>query len=143
MASNTRTVLVVEQEPALRAAVAQALSTEGYRVLATGNGKDALRMAARHEAEIALAVTDIIVPGFDGAHLVELLTLDFPQIKVLYLDSKSASRTATERHLHAMWHATIIPLQEQRWVQALVSAVGDALRSGEDESDHVRLDRVA
>ena len=143
MASNTRTVLVVEQEPALRAAVAQALSTEGYRVLATGNGKDALRMAARHEAEIALVVTDIIVPGFDGAHLAELLTLDFPQMKVLYLDSKSASRTATERHLNAIRHATIIPLQERRWARALVSAVRDALRTGEDESDHVRLDRVA
>jgi len=75
MASNTRTVLVVEQEAVFRAVVTQVLATDGYRVLATGDGKDALRIAARHEDEVALLVTDIIVPGFDGGHLAELLTL--------------------------------------------------------------------
>ena len=86
MASHSHTVLVVEQEAALRAVVAQALATDGYRVLATGNGKGALRMAARHDDEVALVVTDMIVPGFDEGHLPELLSLDSPQIKVLYLD---------------------------------------------------------
>jgi DNA-binding NtrC family response regulator len=144
MASKTRTVLVVEQEAALRTVVAQALATDGYRVLATGNGKDALRIAARHEAEVALLVTDLIVTGFDGGHLAELLTLDSPQMKVLYLDSGSASRTDTGRHLHALaWDATIIPLHERGWARALVRAVRDALRTIQHQPDHAMLDRVA
>ena len=144
MASNTHTVLVVEQEAVFRAVVTQALATDGYRVLATGDGKDALRIAARHEDEVALLVTDIIVPGFDGGHLAELLTLGSPHLKVLYLDSGSASRTDTERHLHALaWNALIIPLHEQGWIRALVRAVRDALRTIEHQPDHAMLDRVA
>jgi len=140
MARNTRTVLVVEQEAALRALLLQALATDGYHVLATGDGKDAVRVGARHENEIAVLVTDVILPGFDGGHLAELLTLDSPQLKVLYLDSGSASRTDIERHSHALaWDTTIIPLREEDWARTLSRAVRDALRRIEDQPDHTVL----
>jgi DNA-binding NtrC family response regulator len=130
MANYSSTVFVVEPQAVLRAAVRKALVTNGYRVLATANGKDALRMAAWHDDEVTLLATDMIVPGFDGGHLAELLTLGSPQLKVLYLDSGRASRTDTERHLHGLaWDATIIPLHERGWARALVRAVRDALRT--------------
>ena len=70
---TSRTILLVEDEPHLRAAVAQVLGMSGYAVLAAGSGEEALRLAA-DRPEIAAIVTDIRLPDMYGrrlAHRVE------------------------------------------------------------------------
>jgi CheY-like chemotaxis protein len=78
------TILVVEDEPAVREYSASSLRELGYRVLAAGDGKAALRLLARDEA-IALLFTDVGLPGgMTGRQLVEAARARRPKLKVVY-----------------------------------------------------------
>lgn len=77
-------VLVVDDEPALRQAVAQALERSGYHVLIATNGSDALRVAA-DQGTLSLVVVDLLMPGMDGAELARRLRVDRPDLPVLFI----------------------------------------------------------
>jgi len=79
----TGTVLLAESERSLREMVGTRLAREGYRVVPVNGGEQALQVAARHEHEINLLMTDILLPRFYGWHLAELLKVDYPQLKVI------------------------------------------------------------
>src|ERR1700722_3032027 len=63
---GTETVLLVEDEDALRRAAAELLSLRGYRVLQAKDGLDALSVAKSHASTIHLAVTDVLMPHLSG-----------------------------------------------------------------------------
>jgi len=65
------TILLVEDETALRTLAAQALRKLGYEVLEASNGLEALIAADRHPAEIHVVVTDIVMPRMGGPELVD------------------------------------------------------------------------
>ncbi len=78
------TILVVEDEPAVREHSVASLRDLGYRVLAAGDGHAALRILAR-ETEIAVMFTDIGLPsGMTGQQLVEAARARQPNLKVVY-----------------------------------------------------------
>jgi len=78
------TILVVEDEPAVRDYSASSLRDLGYRVLAAADGKAALRLLARDET-IALLFTDVGLPGgMTGRQLADAARERRPQLKVLY-----------------------------------------------------------
>ena len=84
-------ILLVEDEPALRSLAKKLLTQFGYRVLEAGSGPKALEIWAEHRDEIALLVTDLVMPdGMSGRALAEqLLALD-PHLKVIYTSGYSA-----------------------------------------------------
>jgi two-component system cell cycle sensor histidine kinase/response regulator CckA len=79
------TLLVVEDEAALREVAGRILSRAGYHVLAAECGVSALELAARHEGAIDLLVTDVVMPGMLGKELAERLTGERPDTQVLYM----------------------------------------------------------
>jgi two-component system cell cycle sensor histidine kinase/response regulator CckA len=79
------TLLVVEDEAALRDVAGRVLSGAGYRVLAADGGMQALELAARHDGEIDLLVSDVVMPGMLGKELAERLTGVRPGTRVLYM----------------------------------------------------------
>jgi CheY-like chemotaxis protein len=79
------TLLVVEDEAALRDVAGRILSGAGYRVLAAECGPEALELAAAHEGVIDLLVSDVIMPGMLGKDLAERLCLVRPDTRVLYM----------------------------------------------------------
>ena len=82
---RTRTILIAEREEPLRTRVCQVLASEGYSVFQACTGEEAVRTAARHERQIDLLLTNVSLPGLHGWELAELIKLDYPQVKVLYM----------------------------------------------------------
>jgi CheY-like chemotaxis protein len=79
-------VLLVEDEPSVRALAARVLRQQGYHVLEAANGDEALRVVREHTAEpIALLLTDMVMPQMGGQALAEQLALLRPTIKVLFM----------------------------------------------------------
>ena len=82
---GTETVLVAEDEEAVRRIVTTALGSTGYRIIEARNGAEALEAARRHGEQIHLVVTDVVMPGMGGRELVERLAKDHPGVRVLYM----------------------------------------------------------
>jgi PAS domain S-box-containing protein len=79
------TLLVVEDEGALREVACRILSGAGYHVLAADGGEQALDLSARHDGTIDLLVSDVVMPGMLGKELAERLVESRPGTRVLYM----------------------------------------------------------
>ena len=85
-----RTVLVVEDDPAVRFLVKDILVHHHYRVLEAADGEEALALAGEYGEEIVLLLTDMVMPGnVTGRELARRLTADRPQLKVIYTSGYS------------------------------------------------------
>jgi two-component system cell cycle sensor histidine kinase/response regulator CckA len=84
-AGHGETLLVVEDEAALRDVAGRILSGAGYHVLAADGGTQALELAALHEGAIDLLVSDVVMPGMLGKELAERLVDVRPATRVLYM----------------------------------------------------------
>ncbi len=82
---GTETILLVEDDDAVRAIGVLVLQTHGYQVLAADSGKRALRILEKHRESVHLLVTDVIMPQMSGRELAETLGAKYPNLKVLYL----------------------------------------------------------
>jgi CheY-like chemotaxis protein len=83
--STGETILLVEDEEALRAIATRLLEAEGYRVLAAGLPSAAIEMAAPAERRIDLLLTDLVMPGMPGVALVAHLRKERPTLPVVYM----------------------------------------------------------
>jgi two-component system cell cycle sensor histidine kinase/response regulator CckA len=79
------TVLLVEDEDAVRLFGSRALRNKGYRVLEAGDGEQALDVINEYGAPIDLIITDVMMPGMDGHTLVKLVQEELPNIKVILM----------------------------------------------------------
>ena len=87
---GNETILVVEDEPALRELVTKVLRTYGYQVLEATHGKDALRVWAGTETKPALLLTDMMMPeGMTGWDLACHIRNESPDMKVVYTSGYS------------------------------------------------------
>ena len=84
------TILLVEDEEAVRAIARNFLSSLGYTVLAAEDPEKALRLAAEHPGEIQLLLTDVIMPGMNGRDLAQRLSEIRPSMKRLFISGFTA-----------------------------------------------------
>jgi two-component system, cell cycle sensor histidine kinase and response regulator CckA len=83
---GNETVLVVEDEPAIRSLISQVLQDQGYQVLQAANGIAALSEAARHtQNSIELLITDMVMPQMGGIELAEQLRAMWPDMRILFI----------------------------------------------------------
>ncbi len=85
LTSHTETILVTEPDQVIRQLVCRVLVPEGYRIVQTCSAEDAVRTAARHEIEVDLLLTEARLPCLFGWELADLLKLDYPKLKVIYM----------------------------------------------------------
>ena len=83
--TRTETILIVEDEEALRKVVKRSLDAVGYTVLTAANGDEALETSARHVGDIPLLLTDVVMPRMSGSTLFRELSKTRPTLKVLYM----------------------------------------------------------
>ncbi|HEY9427490.1 MAG TPA: ATP-binding protein [Gemmatimonadaceae bacterium] len=91
---GTETVLVVEDEEAVRHVVRRVLELQGYTVHTARDGTEALRVAREQEGRIDLVMTDVILPEMSGPAIVERLLAEWPRAKVLYMSGYAAEEAA-------------------------------------------------
>jgi CheY-like chemotaxis protein len=84
-AQGWETVLLVEDEDAVRAFAREVLVRHGYAVLEARHGVDALRAAERHTDDIHLLLTDVVMPLMSGRELSERLASPRPNMKILFM----------------------------------------------------------
>ncbi|HEX6534023.1 MAG TPA: ATP-binding protein [Gemmatimonadaceae bacterium] len=82
---GTETVLLVEDEDAVRRLARRILEEQGYAVLEARDGHDALAVVASHDGPLDLVLTDVVMPRMNGRALVEQLLAARPALRVLYM----------------------------------------------------------
>ena len=117
------TILLVEDEAAVRSLAKRLLSQKGYRVLEAADGAIALRLAGGHVGEIDLVLTDVAMPNLGGRGMVEQLKELSPSIKILFMSGFPKEEVFKERRAAAR-----IPyLQKPFTSETLLSEVRAAL----------------
>jgi two-component system cell cycle sensor histidine kinase/response regulator CckA len=86
---NGETILVVDDEPAIRQAVGEVLEAHNYRVVTAGNGDEAVRLFVQHRETIKLVLCDIQMPVMGGAELVRGLRVLEPKLKFVIMTGSS------------------------------------------------------
>lgn len=83
--AGTETILLVEDEDGVRRLLKHVLSRQGYTVLEAPDGPEALACLAAHDGPLDLLLTDIVMPGMDGAELAARVLQTRPGVKVMYM----------------------------------------------------------
>jgi two-component system, cell cycle response regulator CpdR len=127
------TVLVVDDEPAIRRVVHRALEREGTEVLEAENGQAALEIIQRDARNIDLVITDLAMPGIGGQAVAQVLSVFRPELPVLAI-SGHPHMTAPDRRIPLLLKPfTIVELI------AAMRLVRSRTRSARAESDEHRL----
>jgi PAS domain S-box-containing protein len=103
-APTGETVLVVEDEEALREVTERIFTRNGYHVLTAAHGIEALTLAACYDGDIHLLVSDVVMPNMLGKEVAEKMLLIKPDIEVLYMSGYAqpvlASQGRLDRDVH-------------------------------------------
>ena len=84
------TVLLVEDQPAVRSFLREVLKEYGYRVIEASGGEEAIAFAGRYEGHIHLLLTDIVLTGMNGRIVSEQLQASRPDLKILFMSGYPA-----------------------------------------------------
>jgi CheY-like chemotaxis protein len=94
--AGTETLLLVEDNDAIREISARALRRRGYTVYEARNAEEAIDWAAKAERRADMLITDVIMPGLSGPNLAARLMQQNPKLRVLYMSGYTDD--ATEVH---------------------------------------------
>ncbi|MDP6460707.1 MAG: response regulator, partial [Gemmatimonadota bacterium] len=88
----SETVLLVEDEEAVRSLVRSVLARSGYRVLAAASAEEGLQICGEHGGPIHLLLTDVVMPGQSGPEMAKALADLRPETRVLYMSGYTEER---------------------------------------------------
>jgi two-component system cell cycle sensor histidine kinase/response regulator CckA len=122
--SATITILLVDDEDAVRGVCRRCLEETGFRVLEAENGLEALLAASEHRSGVDLLITDLVMPRIGGIELGQAFQTIWPGVKVLYVSGSPSEQ--------ARLPAGCAFLKKPYDLAALTNAVSTALsRHGE------------
>ena len=98
---GSETVLIVEDEGAVRRLTKRILDRAGYQTLTAANGAEALRICRAREQPIDLVLTDVVMPGMSGHELVDRLARSCSSVKALYMSGYAGDTVARHGVLDA------------------------------------------
>jgi two-component system, cell cycle sensor histidine kinase and response regulator CckA len=84
---GTETILVVEDDDAVRRMTRMFLEINGYTVVDARNAADAIQLMERHQGSIEMVLTDVVMPGMKGRELIQQLVKLRSGLKVLYMSA--------------------------------------------------------
>lgn len=95
---GTETILLVEDEAAVRLLVRNVLTQHGYRVLEASCGAEALSICESYQGPVHLVLTDVVMPGLKGPELVDRLRRRIPNARILYISGYTDNAIEYFRH---------------------------------------------
>jgi PAS domain S-box-containing protein len=128
---GNETILIVEDEEEVRKLAGKILERQGYRILETFNGDDALVACERSRSPIHLMLADVVMPGMSGSELAKLLKPLYPQIKILYMSGYTDDAIAR----HGVLEKGVDYIQKPFTMEGLARKVREVL----DENPHKHL----
>src|SRR5437667_12333986 len=102
MLTTSATVLLVDDDEAVRGFVRKILIEQGYEILEAGDGAEALELASAHAGPIDLLLTDVIMPKVNGFALAKRLLKERSQMAVLYMSGYVESSMLTAKDSNAV-----------------------------------------
>jgi two-component system, cell cycle sensor histidine kinase and response regulator CckA len=117
------TILVVEDEPSLRKLACTILKGGGYKILEAEDGAKALEAAKHLHDNIDLLLTDVVMPGLNGPELAQRLSVERPQMKILYMSGYTDGAVAA----HGVLKPGIVILRKPFSQSQLLQNVGEML----------------
>jgi CheY-like chemotaxis protein len=85
----SQTVLVVDDEPVVRSIVCRLLEEWGFGALEAADGEEALRLAQAEDGDLALVVTDLLMPRMDGYEFARAFRPLYPSVPILFITGNS------------------------------------------------------
>ena len=123
VAGGKETVLLVEDEPAVRELAAFTLREKGYTVFEAANGEEGLRTARQHDGKIDLVLTDVVMPVMGGKEMTDALRTSHPDTKVLF----TSGYTEDAIGHHGVLRPGIVFLQKPYMTATLARKVREVL----------------
>ncbi len=122
---GSETVLLVEDEAAVRDVTREQLESLGYRVIACADAAEALAASARHREALHLLLTDVVMPGMNGRELAARLRITRPGLRVLFTSGYGEDVIAR----HGVLEPGVLLLQKPYALPRLAGLVRTALAS--------------
>ena len=94
------TILVVEDEPDLRDLIAEALTEDGYAVVTSANGREAITCVEERDDQIHLLLIDVQTPGVGASDVVRRLRQRWSTIQVLYMSGRERAEVLRDLDPH-------------------------------------------
>jgi signal transduction histidine kinase/CheY-like chemotaxis protein len=137
---GTATVLVVEDEPAVREIAVAILTDLGYRVLEAGDGEEGQRVFGLHAASIDLLLTDVVLPGkIRGRELAERITAMRPDVRVLFMSGYTENSIVHHGRLDEGVQLLGKPFKREQLARKVADALGRSATSFQSTEDNVVL----
>jgi CheY-like chemotaxis protein len=106
------TILVVEDEPAMREVTRRILARNGYSVVAAGSGHDALQAVTSQLEHIDLLLTDVVMPRMQGRELAEKIRILRPEVRVVFMSGYTQGLLSQQGVLEPSVHLIEKPFTE-------------------------------
>jgi len=120
---GTETLLVVEDDPALRKIIREILQERGYTVWTARSGKEALEYVQSQKGAFDLLLTDVVMPGMTGKELAEVMKVKIPGVKILYMSGYTGEIIAQ----HGILEKDVFFIQKPFTKEELTRKVRDLL----------------
>jgi two-component system cell cycle sensor histidine kinase/response regulator CckA len=112
---KSKQILIAEDDPFINTMLQRLLKIWGYRTLSACTGRQAMKVAERHEGEIDLLLSDITMPEMGGQELAEKLTAKRPLLKVILTTGYSKAQIVVRKG----WKVVQKPFKAQTIMQEI------------------------
>ncbi len=116
---NGETVLVIDDEEAIRRISKKTLESFGYKVLLASDGPEAVAIYASHPGEVALVLTDMMMPGMDGPSTIQALRRLNPDLRVIAASGIGTSSMVAEATAVGVKHFLAKPFSTRRLLETI------------------------
>jgi PAS domain S-box-containing protein len=118
-------VLVVDDEASIRQITAQTLEAFGYRALVAADGAEAIAIYSQHQRDIAVVITDMMMPVLDGPSMMQVLLRMNPKVRIIAVSGGTGNRAQSGDVAKAVKHYLAKPFTAETLLMTLQGVLSE------------------